>query len=220
MVGLAEKKPKTVYEVRDHDGRLVAQHIRVETPDGKRVFWRQEDGTVGLNGSRPEELPLYGSERVCNWHRDDLIVVVEGEKAAQALLDAAFFAVGTVTGAGGTPGEESLEVLRDRRVALWPDNDEVGRAHMDRIADALDGVAAEVLLYTWDEAPENGDAADHPAIQSGSEKALGRLWTDLEGAPRWSSSATPSRIPSVRMTSVTPIRFSEMDPPGPREYAV
>jgi AAA domain-containing protein len=225
MVALAEARTRTVYEVRNPDGRLVAEHVRVETPGGKSMFWRREDGTVGLDGTRLEEVPLHGSERVKNWHQDDLIVVLEGEKAAQALLDAGFFALGTVTGAGGTPGAAVLEILRGRRVCLWPDHDDQGRAHMERIAAALDGMAAEVLVYTWHEAPDKGDAADHLAIQGGSEKALDRLWTDLEDAPRWKGatgvtvSRSLYRVVTPR-TPVAPIRFSEMDPPEPREYAV
>jgi hypothetical protein len=66
---------------------------------------------------------------------------------------------------------------------LWADNDAAGREHMDRIARALEGVAVEVLMYTWHEAPEKGAAADHPAVKIQKRKALDWLLTDLEGAP-------------------------------------
>ena len=65
------------------------------------------------------------------------MVLVEGEKAAEALVAADLCAVATVTGAHQIPDPESLKVLRDRRVVLWPDNDEPGRAHMARIGAAL-----------------------------------------------------------------------------------
>jgi DNA primase len=125
------------------------------------------------------QLPLYGAEQVESWHPDDLIVLCEGEKAGDALDRAGFNALGTVTGSSGTPGPEALEVLRNRLVCLWPDNDAPGRKHMERLAAALEGVAAEVLLYEWDEAPEGGDAADHPAVLKGSPGAVDRLLTDL-----------------------------------------
>lgn len=54
------------------------------------------------------------------------IIIAEGEKAAAALLDAGFTAVGTVTGASSTLDTEALEVLRDREVILWPDADDAG----------------------------------------------------------------------------------------------
>lgn len=181
MIGKA-----TVYPVRDAAGNLVAEHVREDTADGgKRVRWRRPDGSWGLNGTKPADLPLYGAHLVSDAGADDLIVLTEGEKARDALAAAGLPAVGTVTGAGGTPGTEALEVLRDRRVCLWSDNDAAGREHMRRVAEALRSVAAETLVYTWDEAPDKGDAADHPAVEGRAPKAVDRLLTDLEGSPRW-----------------------------------
>ena len=186
----------TVYRIRDAAGRHVADHVREDKPDGdKECRWRLPDGTWGLDGMKLADLPLYGSEQVAAWNLDDLVVVVEGEKARDAVDRTDFFNVlGTVTGAAVTPGAESLEVLRNRRVALWSDTDEQGRKHMEQIAERLLPIAAEVLVYEWHDAPvvkradgkpKAQDAADHPAIQSGSRRALDRLLTDVEGAPRW-----------------------------------
>jgi putative DNA primase/helicase len=108
-----------------------------------------------LGGVAPESLPLYGSEHVEDWSKGALVVLVEGEKATEALLGAGIPALGTVTGVSGTPGPEALEVLRGRRVVLWPDNDEPGREHMERIADALVSMAAEVRMYEWQGAVTN-----------------------------------------------------------------
>jgi hypothetical protein len=149
------------------------------------------DGSKGLNGTPVADLPLYGSQLLQDWLTDELVIIAEGEKAARALLDAGLPALGTVTGASGTPNPEVLRVLRDRRVCLWPDNDDQGGAHMERIADRLDGVVAEVLVYTWHEAPEKGDAADHPATKSKNPKAVDRLLTELEDAPRWKARVVP-----------------------------
>jgi len=177
---------ETNYEIRNASGHLVARHVRRDKPGGaKDVRWSQPDGAWGLNGTPLADLPLYGSESVRDCHPDELIMITEGEKAAQALQEAGLPALGTVTGAPSTPGPDALEVLQDRRVCLWPDNDEPGRVHMGRIAEMLHGVAAEVLYYTWDEAPEKGDAADHPATIGNDPKAVDKLLTALEGAPRW-----------------------------------
>src|SRR5215213_5397476 len=144
----------TVSKIRDAAGRHVAEHVREDKPDGdKECRWRLPDGTWGLNGKKLSELPLYGSEQVANWNPDDLVIVVEGEKARNAMDRTDYFNVlGTVCGASGTPGLEALEILRSFRVCLWPDNDDAGRAHMERIAEDLNGIADEVLIYTWDEA--------------------------------------------------------------------
>jgi AAA domain len=193
----------TVYRIRDAAGRHIADHVREDKQDGdKECRWRLPNGIWGLNGTKLSELPLYGAEQASTWNTDDLIVLAEGEKARDA-LDATdfFYALGTVTGAGMTPGAEALEVLRGRRVVLWPDTDEQGRDHMERIAERLLPIATEVLVYEWHDAPvvklpdgklKAQDAADHPAIQSGDRKALDRLLTDLEGAPKWKPTKPPS----------------------------
>jgi putative DNA primase/helicase len=175
------------YEVKDAEGRLVAIHHRRDLPDGgKRVWWSRPDGETGLNGTPLGDLPLYGSQLVAGWSMDDPVVLTEGEKATDALLSTGYVnAVGTVTGAAKEPGPEALEVLRDRWVILWPDEDEQGREHMRRIAGALQGIAAATCWYEWEDAPEKGDAADHPAVRDRDERGLDALLDDLMGAPTW-----------------------------------
>lgn len=204
MVGSVVKR--TAYEIRNAEGGLVAKHHRVDKPDGdKHVWWEQPSGEPGLNGTPLTSLPLYGAELVFDLGADELIVVTEGEKARDALEAVNLPSVGTVTGASGSPGAEALEVLRGRRVCLWPDNDEPGRKHMQRVGEGLQGVAAEVLIYTWDEAPEKGDAADHPAVESRDRKAVDRLLTDLEGSPQWKPErAAASEGDELLITEPTP----------------
>jgi hypothetical protein len=164
------------YAVRDAAGSVIATHVRLEGPDGKRVWW-ERDGRKSLGGLRLVDLPLYGTHLVADWSGDSVIVVTEGEKACDALLSRGIPAVGTVTGASGCPGREALEVLRDRDVVLWPDHDAPGTAHMRRIAVALDGIAATVRWIEWGSA-DGDDAADFP----GSNNEL-REVIDAASAP-------------------------------------
>src|SRR5215208_4138578 len=113
-------------------------------------------------------LPLYRSEHVGGWPEDVPVIVEEGEKATDALANVYPAVVGTVTGAESTPGPEALEVLRGRRVVLWPDNDRPGRAHMERVAEALQGTASEVRIFEWKGAPDKGDAADIRRSRAGA----------------------------------------------------
>jgi 5S rRNA maturation endonuclease (ribonuclease M5) len=179
---------RVIWKIKDPAGRVVAEHVREDRPDGKDVFWRLPGGSLsdGLKGRKLETLPLYGAHELDEWPEDRPVAVVEGEKSADALNGSGIiFALGTVTGAGATPGPEALEVLRGREVILWTDADERGRKHMRRVAERLEGVAELVRWYDWPEAKEKDDAADHPAVIGGSEKALGILLDDLLGAPEW-----------------------------------
>lgn len=185
------KATRQTWELRDAAGELVAQHIREDVAGGKHIRWRMPDGTWKLD--RPTaQLPLYGAQEAATAPAGTSIVVCEGEKATDALRAvctphrAPLVAVGTVTGATGTPSAESLEVLRGRTVILWPDADAPGFEHMGRIAEALIGVASEVRWFEWEGAPEKGDAADHPGTRDAAEFVRGGLLHQLLSAERWS----------------------------------
>ncbi len=138
---------------------VVAEHVlRGHDAAGKKQFAWRRGGTWGLGGVKAAELPLFLAEHVPS--STGIVVVTEGEKAADAARRLGLVAVGTVTGASGCPGPKALEVLRRREVALWPDNDDEGRKHMDRVAHTLAGVAARVGRIAWPDAPPKGDAAD------------------------------------------------------------
>jgi energy-coupling factor transporter ATP-binding protein EcfA2/5S rRNA maturation endonuclease (ribonuclease M5) len=174
---------ETRYEVRDLDGTLVAVHVRLDTPDGKKMWW-ERDGRKGLGGLRPTAVPLYGIHRLGDARE---VIVTEGEKAADALLALGLSAVGTVCGASATPSEDALRPLVDRVVFLWPDGDEPGRRHMQRIAERLHALGcADVRVIEWREAPEKGDAADYVA-RGGTAEGVRQLMAE---ARPWSPERT------------------------------
>ncbi|MCK9357344.1 MAG: CHC2 zinc finger domain-containing protein, partial [Dehalococcoidia bacterium] len=153
------------YVVVDRPGERI-EHVRIDFVDdsgvhSKRFVWRR-NGQDGLGGLKAAELPLYGVAHLSQFSDDADLVVTEGEKACEALWQAGIAAVGTVTGANGTPSDASLGVLTPRagRVLLWPDNDDAGRTHMSRIAARLEALGKPCFLVQWPEAPEKGDAAD------------------------------------------------------------
>ena len=153
------KPTKTIrYEVRDLDGQLKGTHIRFEGADGKKIGGMPWEPT----GIKTTEMPLYGSERLADNEWGDTVIVCEGEKAAQSLIDRKFLAVGTVCGASVCPIDAVLEPLRDKHVILWPDNDDPGRHHMEMVSSALQRLGTNDLRQIdWRDAPLRGDAADY-----------------------------------------------------------
>src|SRR5258708_26704486 len=89
------------------------------------------------------------------------VYVTEGERDCEAVNFEGINAVGTVTGAGGTPCDDSLRPLLPYEGVMWPDADDVGRAHMHRIAARLVELGAHVLWVNWPEAPDGGGASDY-----------------------------------------------------------
>lgn len=157
------------YEIRDASGLLVAVHERHVRHDGSKTFtWCRPDGTRGLGGIPVANLPLYGIDRIDGLASS--VVVVEGEKATDALHSIGIAAVGTVTGASSVPGPAAVAALTGLRVTLWPDSDEVGRRHMDRMGEGLDQVAASMwVVEPPDGVPAGWDAAD--AVAEGRDVA-------------------------------------------------
>lgn len=176
-------KPTASWEIKDETGEVQAVHVRVERNGDKDCFWKLPGKKEwGLKGRKLDTLPLYRSELVKDWPEDAVVVVVEGEKAADALSAVYPFVVATVSSASTTPKHESLGVLDGRGVLLWPDNDDPGRKHMQRVGERLEDIASSIRVYKWDAAPEKGDAADHPAVLSGDLTTLLEEWTK---APKW-----------------------------------
>lgn len=150
--------PVRRFQLVDRKGAVLAVHVREDAPGDKRMWW-EAHGKPGLNGTPLEQLPLYRLPDVLA-RPGEPVIVCEGEKAADALADIGLLAVGTVTGASGTPSEATLEPLHGREVWLWPDNDEPGRGHMAKIALRL---KSDVRFIQWPDAPPKGDAADYVA---------------------------------------------------------
>jgi replicative DNA helicase len=162
-----ERAPEIVYVVRDASGKAIAQHVRVDKPDGKIVFWRGPAGEkvkLAELGLRLADLPLYCTEFLGYATPEDVVVITEGEKACDAARRIGLLGLGTVTGASSAPSEQALAPLKAcGRVVLWPDNDDEGRKHMSRIAHTLAKLGVKTQVLTWPGAPPKGDAADFVA---------------------------------------------------------
>ena len=104
----------------------------VEAKASKTITWRG-----GLGGLSSKRL-IYVA------HNSDsaAVVVVEGEKAADALARilapfVEWLVLGTVQGAPTVPDLSALASLKGRKVILWSDHDEPGRAQMAGIHDLI-----------------------------------------------------------------------------------
>jgi hypothetical protein len=180
---------ETIYAVRDPEGKVAGYHHRRDLGNGnKKMWWTTPDGKKGLGGRKSASLPLYGSDDLRDTPEAGVVVVVEGEKARGAVEALGLVsAVATVCGANVTPAPEVLEVLRGRTAVLWPDHDQPGRRHMERIAERLRGIADEVRIMQWKDAPEGGDAADFVSAKTDEFEAAREMLRAMAAAPIWKS---------------------------------
>jgi hypothetical protein len=146
------------------DGHVCGVHGREDftNADGepdKDMWWTRHDRPL-------EQMPLWNAPALKALRHGALVIVTEGELKAMRLQEALTAAgveavvVATVTGGKSTPCDVSLAVLRGYDVVLWPDNDRVGRTHMQRIASRLRAMGEQPRWVHWLDAPDKADAAD------------------------------------------------------------
>jgi RecA-family ATPase len=159
----------TVYDYVGDHGILEYQVVRTDFEDGKKTFRQQRpDGQGGWikNLKGIERIP-YNLPAVLH-HKERIVFVVEGEKAADKLKDIGLLAT-TNNGGSGQWTEEHAKWLKGRRVVVLPDNDEVGVKHGAKVINTLIGVAKEIrLLDLSDQLPPKGDIVDW--LNSGKTK--------------------------------------------------
>lgn len=148
------------YEYLDRAGDLRYTVARSEG-GGKPKSFR-----IKPKGIRAEDRILY---RLPELEEGEPVVVVEGEKCADALVGVGLTATTCACGSGAWLPHYA-DSLRDLPVVVWGDNDAPGQKFADEVLRSLAGVAATVCVVSpSDGLPEGGDCVD----------ALG-LWGEVE----------------------------------------
>jgi hypothetical protein len=142
-------------------GCLGPTHVRLDRPDRKRLWWEDLGGQLRIGDHSIADL-VYGGELLAAVPPGSIVVVTEGEPAADAVRAAGFTALGFVCGASGTPGDAVIGLLRDFDVVLWPDADEVGFKLMSKVAERAErlGFSSLRLVEPPLGVPKGWDAAD------------------------------------------------------------
>lgn len=139
------------------DGTMAMLIARCETHDDtkpgkntKKMFpytlWRNADGTYvwaskGMQGLQP----LYNLLELIRRPKA-MVILSEGEKCADA-VKAAFPECVSVTWAGGTNAikKTDFSYCEGRKVVIFPDHDEPGKAAVDVLTDILTGIGAKSI---------------------------------------------------------------------------
>ena len=138
------------------DGQLLACVYRYDPPTGKE--YRPRDVVRGRDGAPPVR-PLYNLPGLA---RSDVVILVEGEQCADALLRLGFCAT-TVMGGANTPLDKcDLAPLAGKTVLIWPDHDLPGARFAERVAQAVlaAGALSCAILTPPADRPPKWDAAD------------------------------------------------------------
>ncbi len=184
----------------DASGTASHWRIRARLADGSKWIRPMQCRGMFYELGEPQidnaKKPLYRLHELANADPSLPVLFVEGEAKADALAKREL--VATTAGGATSDDKADFEPLRDRHVILWPDNDEPGKAHVQRVAAKLLalGCAVEVLEISRLELPEHGDVVDylraHPDAAAADLMALPR--TSEIAAPPASETTLPRRV--------------------------
>lgn len=149
------------WDYLDASGRLIACVYRYD-PVGEDGTCRKEFrpwDAKRRKAAPPEPRPLYNQPGMLT---ADTVVLVEGEKCAQALIDVGICATTAMHGANAPVHKTDWSPLRGKAVLIWPDKDPAGWEYAMAAAQAVQAAGAKSceLLMPPPEHPESWDAAD------------------------------------------------------------
>ncbi len=168
------------YDYRDENGEALFQTVRFEPKEFRQ---RRPNGKGGwiwnLKGVQPV---LYRLPELMKG--SDPVVIVEGEKDVERLMELGSTATTNPLGAGKWRRYYN-KWLDGRDVVVIPDNDDPGRDHARTAAKSLQGVAKTVKVLELPNLPEKGDVSDFLDM-GGTAEELKRL---IEEAPLYPDSS-------------------------------
>lgn len=144
------------WDYLDAEGSLIACVYRYDPPSGKQ--FRPWD-VKARRHQAPESRPLYNQPGIA---ASDNIILVEGEKSAQALINQGFCATTAMNGASAPIDKTDWSPLQAKHVLIWPDNDEPGKKYAENAAQAITSLGAHsvAMLIPPTDKPKKWDAAD------------------------------------------------------------
>jgi hypothetical protein len=159
------QKPSASYKYLGADGALIGYMCRYEM-DGQKKEYRPWVlvGEKWVQRGFEKPRPLYGLQLLAN--SDHIIMMVEGEKCADALATTAtkYLPIAWPNGANAV-NDVDFSPLKGRSVVLWPDRDDPGRTAMGVASEKLLRLGCSVKIIDPGPGNDGWDVAD--AINSG-----------------------------------------------------
>lgn len=165
-VTLEEPKSNIQYwNYLDLHGQLIARVYRQDTSKGKD--YRPWDASRNCFGM-PTPRPLY---RLPQLDKADTVILVEGEKCADALYSLGYAATTAMAGASAPFDKTDWSPLKGKTVIVWPDHDTPGQKYAATLQEKLPSVGLRELLVINppQDKPAKWDAAD--AVLDGTDVA-------------------------------------------------
>lgn len=141
LISKMREGKKKIYEYFNLDGSIYCLVCRSDTSTGKEIKQARPVGDKFEWGGAKKPSVLYNALEVV---KNDTVIVVEGEKAADALIEAGFCATTSLQGAQ-SPQTADWSILKDKNIILWPDNDEAGKQYIKTVKEILDSIETKSI---------------------------------------------------------------------------
>jgi hypothetical protein len=190
-------QPTGQWDYISADDELLATVYRFDPP-GKKKEYRPWDAVAGKLQA-PHLRPLFNLPQVC---KSGIVLLVEGEKCAQALIEQGICATTAMSGANTDVSKTDWSPLRGRSVYIWPDHDASGQHYAQNCAQAILAAGADAvqILKIPPEKPEKWDAADAAAEGINLQQFVAQA--------EWLPAAVPK--PDISTTTLPAYSFGEL----------
>lgn len=155
-------EPSSTYCYRNENSERIYYMARYETPTGKQFFpWSYFSDNTWKMKAQEIPRPLFLLDELST-RPEDPILIVEGEKAAEAAKKfvAATYAVTTWSNGAQSYNKTNWKPIYGRSVLIWPDGDEVGIKSANEIAKLLSPYCPEIKIINVNSDLDGFDAAD------------------------------------------------------------
>nr|WP_264685367.1 MULTISPECIES: AAA family ATPase [unclassified Wolbachia] len=142
----------------DENGQVIVKVYRSDFPGKKKVY--KPFNVKTLSYKAPDTRPLYNIPGIL---KSDKIILVEGEKCAEALIEKGITATTTMSGANADADKTDWSQLKGKHIVIWPDNDEPGKQYAENATTKLLslGIASLSIVKIPEGKPKGWDAADY-----------------------------------------------------------
>jgi len=155
--------PTAKWDYTGIDGKTIATVFRYD-PKGRSKQFRPYDAINKVYKAPETNRPLYNQSGIA---KSETIILAEGEKCAQALIDNGICTTTAMFGAKAPLDKTDWSPLKDKEVIIWPDNDQVGQQYAQSAYEKLIqiGVKSVKIIDIPEGKIDKWDAAD--AVEQG-----------------------------------------------------
>ncbi|MGB4191886.1 MAG: AAA family ATPase [Rickettsiales bacterium] len=149
-------KPTSEWSYTDIHGKVIAKKLRYDVNGEKSYLpWDEERKEYKM----PKSRPLYNLPGIT---KSNKVILVEGEKCAQALIDKDLCATTAMGGANASINKTDWSPLKGKDIIIWPDNDTPGKEYAEKAYHFLQQmeVASVKLIDISTDKIDKWDAAD------------------------------------------------------------